>query len=138
MKRRKFKETKIKPRERKIKRRRNPKRTRSTRKSTTVMMKSKNLKEGKENTIMINLTKMTIKMLDMKGKEHTIMVNMKRTLNARGMTLQKVNHQMKKRGILESVLIHLLKAVLGKLPLSIEWMKGQKKEDRGMIQTEYM
>ena len=136
MKRRKFKETKIKPRERKIKRRRNPKRTRSTRKSSTVTMKSKNPKEEKENTIMMNLTNLMIKMLNMKGKDHTIMVNTKRTLNARGMILQKVNHQMKKGSILKSVLIHRLKAILRKLSVSIEWMKGQKKEDRGMIQNE--
>ena len=120
MKRRKFKETKIKPRERKVKRRRNPKRTRSTRKSSTVMMKSKNPKEGKENMIMMNLTNMIIKMLSMKGKDHTIMVNTKRTLNARGMTLRKVNHRMKKGSLLESVLIRLLKAILGKLSVSIE------------------
>ena len=102
MKRRKFKETKIKPRERKVKRRRNPKRTRSTRKSSTVMMKSKNPKEGKENMIMMNLTNMIIKMLNMKGKDHTIMVNTKRTLNARGMTLRKVNHRMKKGSLTSS------------------------------------
>ena len=120
MKRRKFKETKIKPRERKVKRRRNPKRTRSTRKSSTVMMKSKNPREGKENMIMMNLTNMIIKMLNMKGKDHTIMVNTKRTLNARGMTLWKVNHWMKKGSLLESVLIHLLKAILGKLSVSVE------------------
>ena len=120
MKRRKFKETKIKPRERKIKRTRNPRRTRNTRKSSTVTMKSKNPKEGKENTTMMNMTNLIIKMLNMKGKDHTIIVNTKRTLNARGMTLQKVNHRMKKGSILESVLIHLLKAILGKLSVSIE------------------
>ena len=138
MKRRKFKETKVKPRERKRKRGRNPKRTRNTRRSSTVTMKSKNPKEEKENKIMMNLTNMIIKMLNMKGKDHTIMVNTKRTLNARGMTLRKVNHQMKKGSILKSVLIHRLKAILRKLSVSKEWMKGQKKEDRGMIQNEWL
>ena len=120
MKKRKFKETKIKPRERKIKRRRNPKSTRSTRKSSAVIMKSKNPKEGKENVIMMNLTNLIIKMLNMKGKDHTIIVNTKRTLNARGMTLQKVNHRMKKGSLLESVSIHRLKAILENLSVSKE------------------
>ena len=135
MKRRKFKETKIKPRERKVKRRRNPKRTRSTRKSSTVMMKSKNPKEGKENMIMMNLTNMIIKMLNMKGKDHTIMVNTKRTLNARGMTLRKVNHRMKKGSLLESVLIHSTEGNSGKA-VSKHRIDERPKERRQRHDTE--
>ena len=84
----------------------------------------KKTKEGKEDLIKMKLTRVIItRVLNASGKEH-IVVNKKRNLNVKGMTHHKVNHQMEKRNIPESDMIHLMKTILEHLLTSIDLEAG--------------
>ena len=116
-------------RKRRIKKKRNQKRKRNIREEDTAMTTHlpKKTKEGKEDMIMIKLTRLIIiTVLNMKRREQLIKVGtkgmiMKRILNVRGMTPhQKMSQQVEKKDIPEGAMMNQMKIRQGYLARKIE------------------
>lgn len=101
----------------------------------------KKTKDGKEDMIMIKLTRLII--INMTRKEQLIKVSTrgmitKRILNVRGMTPhQRTSLQVEKKDIPEGAMMNQMKTRQGHLArnIEVEQMKNTNKEDKGMTQN---